>query len=83
MRSTVRGSVVSSAVSRGMMRPAVTSGVSSTTMSTAFGERNPWDDEQCRNCGDYRKLAAHGTVSSMLNPMRKLKSSAAEPEMND
>jgi hypothetical protein len=79
--SAMSRGVVPSAMSRGVVRPAMTSSMSST-VSTAPGERRAWDDEQGRYCGNDRKFAAHGTVSSMLNPMRHLKSSPAEPKMN-
>jgi hypothetical protein len=90
MLSAMRGGMVCSTMSRGMVRSAMTCGVvpsavtstMSPTVSAASGERDTRDDEQGRCCGDDRKLAAHGTVSSMLNPMRHLKSSPAEPEMN-
>jgi hypothetical protein len=84
------GGMVCSTMSRGVVRPAMTCGVvpssvtstMSSTVSAASGERDTRDDEQGRCCGDDRKLVAHGTVSSMLNPMRHLKSSPAEPKMN-
>jgi hypothetical protein len=81
VRSTVSGGVVCSTVSRGVVPSAMTSSMSST-VATASGERRARDDEQGRYCGNDRKFAAHGTVSSMLNPMRHLKSSPAEPKMN-
>jgi hypothetical protein len=62
--------------------PAAMTSSMSSTVATASGERRAWDNEQCRDCGNDRKFAAHGTVSSMLNPMRQLKSSPAEPKMN-
>jgi hypothetical protein len=88
--SAMGGGVVCSTMSRGVVRPAMTCGVvppsvtstMSSTVSAASGERDTRDDEQGRCCGDDRKLVAHGTVSSMLNPMRHLKSSPAEPKMN-
>ena len=90
VRSTVSRGVMSSGMSRRMMCSAMAAGMvpaamtssMSSTVSSASGERGARDDEQGRYCGDDRKLAAHGTVSSMLNPMRQLKSSLAEPKMN-
>jgi hypothetical protein len=79
--STVGRGVMPSAMTCGVVPSAVTSTMSST-VSAASGERDTRDDEQCRYRGDDRKLVAHGTVSSMLNPMRQLKSSSAEPQMN-
>jgi hypothetical protein len=75
VRSSVSRGVVCSAVSCRMVRPAMAAGVvpaamtsaMSSTVATTSGERHAWDHEQCRDCGDDRKLAAHGTVSSMLN----------------
>jgi hypothetical protein len=88
--SAMGGGMVCSTVGCGVVRPAMACGVvpaavtstMSSTVSAASGERDTRDDEQGRCCGDDRKLAAHGTVSSMLNPMRQLKSSPAEPKMN-
>jgi hypothetical protein len=83
--SATSRSMVRSAMSRGVMGAAMASCVTSTMSSavpTTSGERGPGDDEQCRYRGNDRKFAAHGTVSSMLNPMRHLTSSPAEPQMN-